>query len=87
MRTGRPVLPITLSSEERRALTRLSKQPTGVRLAVARRAQIILAAAGQRGEPPMRGKEIARRLRTSEQTVSLWRKRFVQSRLAALTSV
>lgn len=87
MRTGRPVPPITLNSDERRALTRLSKQPTGVRLAVARRAQIILAAAGQRGEPPMTGKEIAQRLRTSPQTVSLWRRRFVRSRLAALTPV
>lgn len=68
-------------------LTRLSKQPTGVRLVVARRARIVLAAAGQRGEPAMTGKEIAQRLRTSQQTVSLWRKRFVQSRLAALTSI
>lgn len=86
MRTGRPVPPITLSAEERRALTRLSKQPTGVRRVVARRAQIILAAAGQRGRRPMIGNEIARELRVSEQTVSLWRRRFVQSRLAALTS-
>jgi transposase-like protein len=86
MRTGRPVLAITLTVEERRELTRISKQPTGVRAVVARRARIILAAAGQRGRPPMTGKEIARDLRVSEQTVSLWRRRFVESRLAAVTS-
>jgi hypothetical protein len=86
MRTGRPVPEITLSAEERRALTRLSKRPTGVREVVATRARIILAVAGQRGRRPMTGKEIARELRVSEQTVSLWRRRFVDSRLAALTS-
>jgi FixJ family two-component response regulator len=86
MRTGRPVSPITLSPEERRALTRLSKRPSGVSEVVARRAQIILAAAGQRGQAPLTGKQIARLLRVSEQTVSLWRMRFVRSRLAALTS-
>jgi transposase-like protein len=86
MRTGRPVSKITLSTEERRTLTRLSKRPQGVSPEVGRRAQIILAAAGQRGRNPMTGKAIARELRVSQQTVSLWRRRFVQSRLAAFTS-
>lgn len=86
MRSGRPVPPILLSADERRALTRLSKRPTGVSAAVAKRAQIILAAAGQRGQRGMTGKEIAQVVRVSEQTVSLWRTRFVESRLAGLTS-
>lgn len=85
MRTGRPVPAITLSADERRALTRLSKRPTGVSEVAARRARIILAAAGQRGQRPMTGKEIAKAVRVSEQTVSLWRTRFVKLRLAALT--
>lgn len=86
-RTGRPVLPITLSRDERWQLTRLSKRKQGVSAREAMRARIILAVAGQRGTPPMSGIEIAGLLGVSEQTVSLWRRRFIQGRVAGLTSL
>ncbi len=87
MRTGRPVPPITLSREERRHLTGLSKGNNEASAREAMRARIILAAAGQRGTPPMAGAKIARLLGVSVQTVSLWRRRFVQWRVAGLTSL
>ena len=86
-RTGRPVQPIILTSDERRQLTRLSKHKPGVSAREAMRARIILAIAGQRGTPPMQGAQIATILGVSEQTVSLWRRRFVRGRVAGLTSL
>lgn len=86
MRTGRPVVPIELTTHERRQLTRLT---TGLRVdpRIARRARIILAAAGQRGAPALPGKQIAILVRVSQQTVSMWRRRFLASRIDALLKI
>lgn len=81
MRTGRPVPPLVLTSTERTQLNRWTHRRDDVSKLEARRAQIILAAAGP---PPLRGDQVAARLNVSPQTVSLWRRRFVASRMAGL---
>jgi transposase len=77
-RTGRPKAALEVSPEERAELERLVRRSrTNRRLAF--RASLVLGCAG--GEP---NTVVARRLRTSVQTVGVWRKRFVERRLAGL---
>lgn len=69
---------VTLTDEERGTLDRWSRgRSTPVRL-VLRAKIVLLAAAGKLN------KEIARRLKTAPKTVSLWRRRFADQRLAGI---
>jgi transposase len=74
MKTARK---ITLTEEERRTLKIWLRLPTSTRLAL--RVKIVLAAADGRTN-----QEIANQLRASPKTVSLWRRRFLEGRLAAI---
>ena len=68
---------ILLSKEERTTLNVWLRLPTSARLAS--RAKIILLAADGRTN-----QEIASQLRTTPRTVSLWRRRFLEGRLAGI---
>jgi transposase len=75
---GRPKVELVLSAEERDELQRLVRRSrTNRRLAF--RASIVLACAAG-----VTNSEVAGRLRTSNQTVGTWRKRFIEGRLEAL---
>src|SRR5258708_6176289 len=75
---GRPLAPLTLTDEERDTLERwLRRRKTAQ--ALAQRARLVLAAA----EGQSNGK-IVRLLRVTPQTVSKWRRRFLQHRLDGL---
>lgn len=74
----RPVEPIELSDSERAELTKWSRgRSTPFKLVL--RAKIVLLAADG-----VRGKEIAERLQTRPATVSLWRRRFCEKRIAGI---
>ncbi|QDQ29178.1 IS630 family transposase [Chitinimonas arctica] len=78
-RTGRPIKKLELSEEQRRELNArlaLRKAPADEKL----RIQIVLSCADGEG-----GKEIAKRLDTTAQTVSRWRRRYESYGLAGLT--
>jgi transposase-like protein len=76
---GRRAAEIELSDEERAELERWRRRRTGS-AGLHFRAEIVLdCAEGYSGE------EIAERHRTSQQTVTKWRRRFVQDRLAGLS--
>jgi transposase len=77
-RTGRPKTELEVSEDERAELERLVRRSrTNSRLAF--RARLVLACGA--GES---NTDVARRHRTSVQTVGMWRKRFVERRLAGL---
>lgn len=69
---------LNLSDDERQELERLTKRAM-VNRNVAFRARIVLACAGE-----ATNSEIAARLRTTNQTVGKWRRRFVETRLDGL---
>jgi transposase len=69
-RTGRPKITLTLSDEDRAGLERFAARVRSARR-LAFRAKIILASAAGASDV-----EVARRRRTTPQTVGLWRKRF-----------
>jgi len=78
MRRGRPTAEVKLTAEERRVLERYVRRgTTAQRLAM--RAQIVLLCADG-----LESKKVARRARTSANTVSKWRARFVEARLDGL---
>ena len=78
MGTGRPILPLTLSSAERQTLEPLvRRRKTAPQLA--RRARIVLLAATGPRHP-----RVANRLGVCIQTVGKWRKRFLAERLDGL---
>jgi transposase len=78
MRRGRPIPPVTLTTEERETLERWVRRPTSAQ-AVAQRARMILAcAAGQTNTG------VAQHLRLTQQTVGKWRSRFLAKRLDGL---
>lgn len=78
MSAGRPKSELVVSDEERNELIRLSRRAR-VNRHVAFRAKIILACS----EVPS-NVEVARLLKTSNKTVGMWRRRFVEHRIAAL---
>lgn len=78
MGIGRPGTPIVLTDDERQKLQFWSRRYTSSH-ALAQRAQIILFCAD--GVP---NRDVALRMRTSQQTVSKWRKRFGAKRLEGL---
>jgi transposase len=76
--TGRPKAPLILSAEERDELLRLTLRAR-VNRNLAFRAKLVLACADG-----STSSDVARRCRTSNQTVCKWRKRFVEHRLDGL---
>ena len=77
-RTGRPKATITLSDDERCELERWARRARSARR-LAFRAKLILASAD--GESDV---AVAKRFRTSGNTVGVWRKRFIARRLDGL---
>ncbi|MFQ5720837.1 MAG: IS630 family transposase [Acidobacteriota bacterium] len=71
---GRPTAPINLAPEEREELQRWARRRKTAQ-GLATRARIVLACA-----EGLTGQTVARRLRTSQQTVCLWRRRFLERR-------
>ena len=69
---------ITLTSEERRTLQRWSRGRSTPTRQVLRARIVLLAAEG------LMNQEIAEQLRTAKKTVSLWRTRFADRRLAGI---
>jgi DNA-binding CsgD family transcriptional regulator len=69
--------PITLTDQERSRLLVWKRLGVSARLAL--RAEIILLAAEGKTN-----QQIARQLHTTPKTVSLWRRRFLQARLAGI---
>jgi len=78
MARGRPLEPLTLTSEERTTLTRWTRRPTTAQ-ALAPRARLVLAAAEGRSN-----KDVAAALEITEPTVGKWRRRFLVQRLDGL---
>jgi transposase len=78
-RTGRPKATLTLSDDERRELVGWSRRAKSAQ-ALALRARIVLACA----EPGSTNKDVAARLGVVPNTVTKWRRRFVESRLDGL---
>lgn len=76
--TGRPKASLILSAEEREELLRLTLRAR-VNRNLAFRAKVVLACADG-----STSSDVARRCRTSNQTVCKWRKRFVEHRLDGL---
>ena len=78
MRTGRPMPPLTVSTEERETLERWARRRTTAQ-AIALRARIVLASAAGKTNTA-----IARDTRVKKQTVGKWRARFLAKRLDGL---
>ena len=78
MRTGRPIPPLTLSTEEHETLMRWTRRPSTAQ-ALALRARLILGCAA--GKTNTR---VAHELRVTKQTVGRWRTRFLTDRLDGL---
>ena len=77
-RRGRPTAPLVLAKPEREELERLARRARTARR-IAFRAKIVLACA-----TGITSSMVAKKLRTSNQTVSLWRKRFLEHRVDGL---
>ncbi len=78
MRTGRPKAELMLTADERHTLEQWTRRPKTAQ-ALARRARIVLAcAAGKTNHA------VAAEFKTTGQTVSRWRRRFVERRLDGL---
>ncbi|MGK2854797.1 MAG: IS630 family transposase [Microbacteriaceae bacterium] len=77
-RTGRPKAELILTADEREQLTRDARRATSAQ-ALALRSKIVLASAEGADN-----KTVAEQLRCSANTVSKWRKRFVEHRLDGL---
>jgi transposase len=78
MPMGRPLTPLTLTTDERETLHRWVQRRTTAQ-ALAHRARLVLAAADGKSN-----NDIVRLLRVTPQTVSKWRRRFLVDRLDGL---
>ncbi len=78
MPRGRPLAPLTLTTEERETLDRWVQRRKTAQ-ALAQRARLVLAAADGRSN-----KAIVTMLRVTRQTVTKWRQRFLRQRLDGL---
>ena len=76
-KNGRPMVELVVSADEREELLRLAKRAR-VNRSLAFRAKIVL------GCDESTNSVVARELRTTNQTVGKWRKRFVAKRLDGL---
>src|ERR1700694_1823761 len=77
-RAGRPVAELVLTDEERETLQRWARRSPSSQ-ALAQRCRIVLGCAAGKSN-----KEVAADLRIWPQTVGVWRRRFVESRLDGL---
>jgi transposase len=78
MRTGRPIPPLTITTDERETLERWTRRASTAQ-ALAQRARVILGCgAGQTNT------RVAQELRLTKQTVGKWRTRFLRTRLDGL---
>jgi len=75
---GRPTTPLILSDAEREELVRLTKRAR-VNRSLAFRARLVLGCADESSSSA-----VAVKLRTTNQTVGKWRKRFIEDRLDGL---
>jgi transposase len=78
MRTGRPKAELVLTAEEKNKLGQWTRRATIAQRLSLRARIVLLCAEG------LTNKEAAKRAKTTPQTVSKWRKRFVRGRLEAL---
>lgn len=78
MRTGRPIPPVAISSDERETLERWTRRASTAQ-AVAQRARVILGCAAGKSNT-----RVARELHLTKQTVGKWRTRFLTQRLDGL---
>ncbi len=78
MRTGRPLAPLDLDSDERESLERWVRRRTSAQALAQRSRAVLLAAAGHSNT------EVAARLGWTKQTVGKWRRRFLAKRLDGL---
>ena len=76
---GRPVAELALTDEEREALQRWARRRSSSQ-ALAQRCRIVLGCAAGRSD-----KEVAAEVGVWPQTVGIWRRRFLESRLEGLT--
>jgi transposase len=79
MRTGRPVKPLNLSTEERETLQRWACRPKSAQR-LAQRARIVLLCGDG-----LTNSAVARQVRMTMQTVGKWRVRFLRDRLDGLS--
>jgi transposase len=79
MRTGRPVTPLNLSTEERETLQRWARRPKSAQR-LAQRARIVLLCGDG-----LTNSAVARQMRLTMQTVGKWRARFLRDRLDGLS--
>ena len=77
-KTGRPKKPLVVTDEERRALVGLTRRAR-INRSLAFRARLVLACADGTANSA-----VARRYRTTNATVGVWRQRFVERRLEGL---
>lgn len=75
---GRPLTPLTLSTEDRQTLKLIASRPTTSQRSALRAQIVLLAAEG------LSNVEIGRRLKVIPHTVGKWRKRYLQYGLEAL---
>src|SRR5215831_15456177 len=78
MARGRPLLPLTLTDDERQRLQSWARRRTTAQ-ALAQRARVVLECASGKAH-----RLVARELRLDEDTVSKWRRRFLIKRLDGL---
>ncbi len=78
MRTGRPIAPLSLASEEQERLEDWVRRPKTAQ-ALAQRSRVVLACAGGSSNTA-----VARKLGVTQQTVGKWRQRFLERRLDGL---
>jgi transposase-like protein len=77
-RTGRPKSEVVVSEDERAELVRLTRRAQ-VNRQIAFRARVVLACADRWSDT-----DVAKRHRTTNQTVGKWRRRFIEMRLDGL---
>jgi transposase len=78
MRTGRPIPPLTITTDERETLERWTRRARTTQ-ALAQRARMMLGCAAGRSNT-----RVAQELRLTKQTVGKWRTRFLRTRLDGL---